>query len=114
MLVTLAINVSDVISLKLKSNSRFDLPFKFTLPRFVDVILPSITFIAPALTFNTAAFDISAFGPNVRLALFRLIVFPLITEFKGVSTLVDDVGSSPRLITPLEAPEISLLIIPPV
>ena len=63
--VMFATNVSVVKSLKLKSNSRFDLPFKFTLPRFVDEIFPSITSIAPPFTFNEDAFDISAFGPNV-------------------------------------------------
>ena len=63
--VTFATNVSDDKLSKLKSISRLDLPFKLTLPRFVDVILPSNTSMAPAFTFNAEAFDISAFGPNV-------------------------------------------------
>ena len=71
--VTFATNVSEVISLKLKSIAKSDLPFKFTLPRFVEVSLPSITFIPPALIFNEEAPEISAFGPNVIRALFKLI-----------------------------------------
>ena len=42
------------------------------------------------------------------------MVLPLIVEFKGISTFVEDVGLSPRFTTPLEEPEILLLTLPPV
>ena len=57
--------------LKSKSSDKLVLPFMFTFPTSTVSILLFNVLIAPPLTLNALAFDISAFGPNTNVELFN-------------------------------------------